>query len=69
MVSSLGNDPNASRGKLSIELSAKFRYVSDPSKPANESNSMQSIRLPLRSKYFNFFKFRNARDGTSTNRL
>lgn len=43
MVSRLGNDPNTSRGKLSIELSAKFKYVSDPSKPANESNSMQSI--------------------------
>lgn len=43
MVSSFGNDVNASRGKLSIELSASDKYSSEPSKPANEFNSMQSI--------------------------
>lgn len=69
IVSNFGNDPNASCGKLSIEFSAKFKYTSDPPRPENESDSMQSIWFPLRSKYFNFFKFRNALDGTSTNWL
>lgn len=69
MVSNLGNDENASRGRLSMELSANIKRSSEPSNPENESNSMQSIWFPLKSKYFNFFKLRKARDGTSTNWL
>lgn len=69
MVSSLGNDPNASRGKPSIELSASDKYSSEPSRPANEFSSMQLISLPLKSRCRSFFKLCMARDGTSTNRL
>lgn len=43
MVSNLGNDENASRGRLSMELSANIKRSSEPSNPENESNSMQSI--------------------------
>lgn len=69
MVSSRGNDANASLGNVPMKLFATINVSNEPPSPANESTSMQSMKFPLKSKNFNFFKLRMARDGISINSL